>query len=293
MRIKRENLFIVTVTLMVISGFCCISQVAYPVEESFTAASGFDGSVPSSGDNEKKNEEEIDGNALFGGYVGIGTTAPQARLHIGGKPGVDGIMFPDGTVQKTAAAGSGESNWETNNSDIYNINEGNVGIGTNSPQSKLEVKGNVKAKTVNGNDVVRTQSFQVFPIPGDYIFATSSTSYTPVSKIIPGGLAPQFLPPIMGTIRFYRLKVSYTDDITDSDEVVGSNLRYFADQINTEIFNFVLKYSSASGAWIKQRISNRFRYTGSDRTLMEVRSGVEGKFLQIYGIWVIAEDVVE
>ncbi|MDR4496334.1 MAG: hypothetical protein MRK02_00115 [Candidatus Scalindua sp.] len=202
MVIKRGKLFIVTVTIMVISGFCCISEMAFPEEESFTAASGFDGSTPSNGNNEKKTKEKIDGNALFGGFVGIGTPAPQARLHIGGKPGVDGIMFPDGTVQTTAATGSGEINWETNNSDIYNMNVGNVGIGTNSPESKLEVKGNVKAKTVNGNDIVRTQSFQIFPIPGDYIFATSSTSYSPVSKLIPGGLSPQFLPPIMGTIRF-------------------------------------------------------------------------------------------
>ncbi len=37
-------------------------------------------------------------------YVGIGTNAPQAILHVGGTPGVDGIMFPDGTLQTTAAS---------------------------------------------------------------------------------------------------------------------------------------------------------------------------------------------
>lgn len=39
---------------------------------------------------------------ISGGRVGIGTNAPKARLHIGGVPGVDGIMFPDGTLQTTA-----------------------------------------------------------------------------------------------------------------------------------------------------------------------------------------------
>jgi len=39
------------------------------------------------------------------GYVGIGTTEPQAKLHIDGIAGTDGIMFPDGTLQTTAATG--------------------------------------------------------------------------------------------------------------------------------------------------------------------------------------------
>lgn len=41
------------------------------------------------------------------GLVGIGTSTPTARLHIGGAPGVDGIRFPDGTLQTTATNGSG------------------------------------------------------------------------------------------------------------------------------------------------------------------------------------------
>ena len=39
------------------------------------------------------------------GDVGIGATNPQAKLHIGGTPGVDGIMFPDGTLQTSAGGG--------------------------------------------------------------------------------------------------------------------------------------------------------------------------------------------
>ncbi len=36
------------------------------------------------------------------GKVGIGTDTPGAILHIGGISGVDGIMFPDGTLQLSA-----------------------------------------------------------------------------------------------------------------------------------------------------------------------------------------------
>ena len=45
--------------------------------------------------------------AVLGGNVGIGTTNPTAKLHIGGTAGTDGIKFPDGTLQTTAAAADG------------------------------------------------------------------------------------------------------------------------------------------------------------------------------------------
>ena len=45
---------------------------------------------------------------LTTGNVGIGTTSPGAKLHVGSTPGTDGIMFPDGTLQTTA---TGFGNW--------------------------------------------------------------------------------------------------------------------------------------------------------------------------------------
>lgn len=37
------------------------------------------------------------------GNVGVGTTIPAARLHVAGTPGVDGIRFPDDSLQTSAA----------------------------------------------------------------------------------------------------------------------------------------------------------------------------------------------
>jgi hypothetical protein len=70
---------------------------------------------------------------LMGNNVGIGTSAPSARLHIGGTPGVDGIKFPDGTLQITSSRGDGHSLDAADGSPVDALfvnSSGNVGIGT-------------------------------------------------------------------------------------------------------------------------------------------------------------------
>ena len=62
-----------------------------------------------------------------GGYVGIGITDPTAKLHIGGTAGVDGIKFPDGTLQTTAAASTtlimepSQNARNSNDTDVYKV----------------------------------------------------------------------------------------------------------------------------------------------------------------------------
>ncbi|KYG64795.1 hypothetical protein AZI86_11360 [Bdellovibrio bacteriovorus] len=59
------------------------------------------------------------------GNVGIGTTSPSAKLEIGGTPGTDGIRFPDGTLQTTAASTIGVNNTFVSNwPDVIYCNDG-------------------------------------------------------------------------------------------------------------------------------------------------------------------------
>jgi len=83
------------------------------------------------------------------GNVGIGTSTPTAKLEIVGTPGVDGIKFPDGSVQVTAPTG-GTGFWSGSAADIYSNNAGKIGLGTTAPLSKLDI-----AATGDGAELLR------------------------------------------------------------------------------------------------------------------------------------------
>ena len=52
----------------------------------------------------------------------------------------NGVKFPDGTTQTTAATGGGGSSlWSESGNNIY-YNSGNVGIGTSNPQGMMHLE---------------------------------------------------------------------------------------------------------------------------------------------------------
>lgn len=74
--------------------------------------------------------------------VGIGTTDPQYKLHVGGDVNFSGTLYQNGV----AFSGGGSSQWITTGSGISTSS--NVGIGTTNPTSKLTVVGNVNVSGI-------------------------------------------------------------------------------------------------------------------------------------------------
>jgi len=91
-----------------------------------------------------------DGDVILakgGGNVGVGTTTPTQKLHVAGtiRSSSGGFMFPDNSVQTTAA-----THWVSQGDSILNTNAANVGIGVAIPTSKLTVGGNIFVSTADG-----------------------------------------------------------------------------------------------------------------------------------------------
>ena len=81
------------------------------------------------------------------GNVGIGTSVPSAKLEVAGDIKSRGDIQADGQVcdgNGDCIGDASSSLWSASGGNTY-ITSGNVGVGTASPSSKLDVRGNIKA----------------------------------------------------------------------------------------------------------------------------------------------------
>lgn len=95
-----------------------------------------------------------------GGGVGIGTANPAEQLSVAGvvQSTTGGFRFPDGSVQTTAATGSG-SGWSDAGSVVrLDTSTDSVGIGTATPTQPLDVAGNVHVAETLFTDYVSSNS---------------------------------------------------------------------------------------------------------------------------------------
>lgn len=157
------------------------------------------------------------------GNVGIGTLSPTQRLEVNGSVNVtgnvtiagtgNGLAFPDGTRQTTAAAGggtiggSGTTNYvpkftagtTLGNSLIYQHPAGTVGIGTTTPSRTLD-------------------------IPGGSFAAASVETYGPnveAATLIPNGVNSGVMLKNQPSGRFFRMYTPTTTNFAIRDETGG------------------------------------------------------------------------
>ncbi len=95
-------------------------------------------------------------NVVTTGSVGIGTTTPTAKLHIGGTAGVDGIRFPDGTLQTTAGNGLSLpfSGINSSNNDAFSVVSTGTGRAANFEVNNSSSTGAALRATTNSNNDV-------------------------------------------------------------------------------------------------------------------------------------------
>ena len=103
----------------------------------------------------------------LGGNVGVGTTTPSTKLHLGGLKDIDGITIDDDFellkwgnnmyMSKLAPLGNlylrSRKRGATNPTSHLIINDtgGNVGVGTTAPSVKLEVNGEIRSILASNN----------------------------------------------------------------------------------------------------------------------------------------------
>ncbi|MDQ5889626.1 MAG: hypothetical protein QG609_119 [Patescibacteria group bacterium] len=127
-----------------------------------SGASNSVGVIQSLGDSVLRINPTNSSNIILGvnggaGNVGIGINSPTSKLDVngtigirGGSPAVNKILAATDSngaaTWKTATELGIGNNWVLTGNNLFNNNNGNVGIGINDPTSKLDVGGNVRIR---------------------------------------------------------------------------------------------------------------------------------------------------
>jgi hypothetical protein len=124
--------------------------------------------------------------SALSGHVGIGTSSPTEKLEVNGKTKTTDFQMTNGAANgyvlqsdasgnATWIAATSTSGWTVSGNNQYTPLSGNIGIGTNSPSTKLHVVGNVTlAGTVNFNSNWNIQT------GSDFYLEKSGTRYLTV-----------------------------------------------------------------------------------------------------------------
>lgn len=131
------------------------------------------------------NNPQIQMRLAETGNLGLGITDPLERLSVDGAIFLEQISAPATTTNRlynelgslywngSVIAGAAVGNWDTDGTNLFRT-AGNVGIGTSTPQAKLDVVGNMRVGTATST------FFNIDP---------SNTLVTIGTKTVPSGMA--------------------------------------------------------------------------------------------------------
>ncbi|MEX2411609.1 MAG: hypothetical protein WD607_09635, partial [Candidatus Paceibacterota bacterium] len=161
------------------------------------------------------------------GNVGIGDTTPEQKLDVEGLLTMNSnriislgspIFGPDAATRDYVDQ---FAHWLANGDDIYNINVGDVGVGTSTPQATLHVAGSGRFDgnlNMNGFNISGVNKIDVGTI--DPLYQINGEQYATYAPSIVGGVKEEYV----GKAEFKLENNSYSYKINFSELEKGSDL---------------------------------------------------------------------
>ena len=109
---------------------------------------------------------------VLGSRVGIGVSSPSYTLEVDGDINFTGNMYQNSSLFTTSGGGGGGS-WITNENVVFVASGSNVGVGTQTPQDKLHVVGNI----VVGNNTSKLSYITQGYMTSNVSLGTSTSNY--------------------------------------------------------------------------------------------------------------------
>ncbi|HHZ65494.1 MAG TPA: hypothetical protein EYN51_08385, partial [Flavobacteriales bacterium] len=193
----------------------------------------------------------IDGSNSF---VGIGTTSPATTLDVAGTAQMTGFKLTTapttGYILSSDAAGVGTwadpatlpgGNWTKSGNFVYNTAD-SIGVGTSTPEKKLEVDGDIKQRNTQNHTMTRTMPTVVsdYVEIGNIVFASTSGGAYGGNLWVSVSMGYSW--PVL---KSYIIPIAYNQTGSAWHTAIPNSVSHYANQTNAD-FDLEIMVSSAT-----------------------------------------------